>query len=105
MNEARFIGAIAKGVAYLLNGVIDAVLEVNESVVAPKLFLNLLSSDKLTGSRSEKDQELEGLGLELDQAVALAQFAGMEIRREGVEAEAKLGSGACETMISPSLLR
>ncbi len=62
-------------------------LEVDKGVFAPKLLLDLLPGDELTGPRSEEHEELEGLGLELDQAVALAQFASMEIRYEGVEAE------------------
>jgi hypothetical protein len=62
-------------------------LKVDERVVGPKLLLDFFSCDELPRARSEQDEDLERLGLELDETVAFSQLAGLEIDGERVEPE------------------
>jgi len=64
------------------------VVEINEGVGGPKLFLKLLASDNLAGMFEERGEHLERLLLKADSQAMLAQFASSKVQFENSEAEA-----------------
>src|SRR5437016_8695099 len=58
-DEARIFGGIAQGVAQALDGGIQAVIEVHESVRRPKLAAQLFPGDHLAGLLEKECQDLD----------------------------------------------
>ncbi len=85
MHLARLIRVISQSMADFLDAVADTFVEVDKSVLAPELLLNLFPSNNLSGPAGRKNQDLERLRLELCEPVIFALLAGIEIREETVE--------------------
>ena len=73
---------LAQRIAQPLNGGVQAVIEVDESVRRPELTAQFLSGDDFSGPFKQRRQNLQGLFLELYPLSPLAQFPGVEIELE-----------------------
>jgi hypothetical protein len=87
LDESRTIGIITECQPYLVDAVMDPVLEVDEGIIAPKLLLDLLSANEASCSSSKKGEDFEGLRLELDGAAVFDELAATRIQREAVKTE------------------
>jgi len=67
LKVERIVGVVAQGCPDLLDALIDALLEVNESVVSPELLLNFVARHQLAGVAGEQCEEFEGLGRKFQQ--------------------------------------
>lgn len=54
-------------------------LRIDKRAVGPKLPIDLLSSQHLSGSIQQQDQDLERLGVQFDPDPVLAKFSGRDI--------------------------
>ncbi len=70
-----------------LHRVVQALLEVNESVCRPDLLLQFVAGNDLARMLQQHLQNLQGLFLKFDLDPALAKFAGTEVRLEYSESE------------------
>ena len=86
LDKTRAGGGISEGLADLVDGGVQAVIEVDESVGGPELLLQLLAGDDLAGAVEQESQDLERLSLEAEPHAILAQFPGGEIELEDSEA-------------------
>src|SRR6266566_5954096 len=73
---------IADVLAQPLHRVVQALLEVNESVCRPDLLLQFVAGNDLARMLQQHLQNLQGLFLKFDLDPALAKFAGTEVRLE-----------------------
>jgi len=62
------------------------VVKVDEGAVGPKLSINLLSRQHLSGSLEQQDEDLKRLRVQLDPDPVLAKFTGRDVRLEDSEA-------------------
>ena len=86
LDVARTGCGIAKGLAQLVYGGVQAVVEIDEGVGGPELLLQLLAGDHVAGALQQQRQHLEGLPLQAQLDSALAQFACAEIKLKDSEA-------------------
>ncbi len=75
LDEARIAGGVAEGFADAVYGGVDAVLVVDKGAVGPELAGDLFASEELAGAVEEHDQDLKGLGVQLDANALAAQLA------------------------------
>jgi len=87
LKVERIVGVVAQGCSDLLDALIDALLEVNESVVSPELLLNFVACHQLAGVGGEQRQEFERLGRKFQQRAVFTQFFQVEIELEDSEAQ------------------
>ncbi len=85
-HKTRALGRVSQYLADLLDGGVDAVLEVYESVGRPEPFLNLFSGDHLSRAFEKHRQDLKWLACQLEFQPALVQIAGAKIGLEESEA-------------------
>jgi len=78
-NVEGIVGIVAEGVSYLLDALVDSMLKVNESLLAPKLLLNFFTGDSLASLAGEQTQKFQGLRRQLDDGARFAQLFGIEI--------------------------
>src|SRR5690348_9593644 len=81
------VGVVAEGAADLVNGEVDAALEVNERGVSPEMFLDLLARDDRAGVSHQQKEHLEWLRLQLHGNARLEKFAGGRIDFERTKAQ------------------
>lgn len=67
------------------------VCKVDERVLVPKLILNFLARDKVTGSPDEKRQEFEGLRLKMELGPSFTEVAGANVQFERTETDSSVG--------------
>src|SRR5262249_52105215 len=77
---------VAKGFAQSLNGVVESLFKINESVGRPDLPPQLLTTDNFAGVFQQKLQNLKWLLLKLDPRALLTHVHGTDIRFEAPEA-------------------
>ena len=87
LHIARLVRRIPQRQAQLLDGSVDAVVELDNRVIRPQLLANLLPRHQLAGRFQQHFQNLEGLFLKANLAVVLVQFSGFEVQLEGSEAD------------------
>ena len=76
---------ISQGFAHLVNGSVEAVVEVDEGVGGPELLLQLFARDDVSGMIEEQSEHLEGLALQAQLDATLAQFSRAEVELEDSE--------------------
>ncbi len=81
------IGVIAQGLAQLLDGEVQGVLEIHEGIFTPQLLLQFLTRDQFAGTLEQKGEDLEGLRLQADAAARFAQLACAQVEFEGANTE------------------
>jgi hypothetical protein len=86
-HKAGTLGGIAEGLADFADRFVETVVEINESVRGPKLFLEFLTSYDIAGVLKQQGQDLEGLFLKANSQTVLTQFAGPKIKLENPETE------------------
>src|SRR5262249_39948928 len=87
-NEARAVGGVAEGFSQLVDGLVQAVIEIDEGVGGPEFVAQLLAGNDFTGMFQKHDQDLEGLFLEPDLRAMLTQFTGPQIDLKRAKANA-----------------
>ena len=58
--EARLLGVVAEGGAHFADSDVDAVLDIEENVLAPETLGNLVAGDQLTVPLEQEDEQLHG---------------------------------------------
>ena len=81
-DVARAGSRVSESFAHLVDGGVQAVVEVDERVGGPELLLQLFARDDFAGTFEQQRQHLEGLSLQAQLDAALAQFACAEIEFE-----------------------
>ena len=71
----------------LLDAGVQTVLEVDEGFLAPNLLPELLPSDQLAGARGEQDEDLRGLGRQIDLHPGFPEFAALGVQVEDPKAQ------------------
>jgi hypothetical protein len=90
-DEARAFGGVAECVANFVDGLIEAVIEIDVGVGGPEIFLEVLAGDEFAGMLDEYGEDTEGLFLDSDAQAVFAEFAGAKIEFE--DSETELGAG------------
>jgi hypothetical protein len=81
----RFVGAIAESGANLVDGEVDASLEVDEGVGVPDALSDLFAGNSLTGALRQHDEQGELFRLESHAAPAIAELSIGSVDLEIVE--------------------
>jgi hypothetical protein len=84
-DAARPLRIVVQGIPKLVHAKIDALVEIDECRVTPERPADFFTSDYLTRMAGKQRQQLEWLGLELDQYPAL--FASAKIQFEDSETQ------------------
>src|SRR5215831_16520545 len=78
-DEAWDLSRVSEGLPQPVDGLIQAAVEINKSVCAPKPPLQLLPGHHLPGPFQQERQDLKGLIPKLDLQTALAQFSASKV--------------------------
>jgi hypothetical protein len=81
LNEARILRRVAQRFTNLVDGFVEAVIEVDDQL-APKFLAQLLPGYQLSGFFQQHRQDLKRLLLQPDAQPTLCQFAGSKIDLE-----------------------
>src|SRR6266849_2375869 len=81
LNEARILRRVAQRFTNLVDGFVEAVIEVDDRP-APKFLAQLLPGHQLSGFFQEHRQDLKRLFLQPDAQATLCQFASAKIDLE-----------------------
>jgi hypothetical protein len=73
----------------LLNGRVDAMLELHHRMVGPKLLLDFFASRDSASVLDEHSQNLERLVLEHNPSAGFVQFSRLQVEFEDTESKAK----------------
>jgi hypothetical protein len=84
LDEARILSRIAQRFSYLVDGFVEAMIEIYDRL-APKLFAQRLSGYQLSGFIQQHRQDLERLLLQPYAQATLGQFAGAKVDLEDAE--------------------
>jgi hypothetical protein len=71
-HKARTLGGVPQGLTDFVDGFVEPVVEIHESVRRPEFFLKFLASYDLAGMLKQRGQDLEGLFLKANPQAALA---------------------------------
>ena len=93
MHEAWRLGAVAQGLADLVDAEVQAAVEVDEGVLAPQLLADLFARDHLAGPAGQEPQDFERLGRQAHDGAVTAQFSTPGVELEDAEAQAARPSG------------
>jgi hypothetical protein len=86
-DEAGVVGFVGEGVAELVDGGVQAMLEIDEGVFGPEALLELLAGDDEAGVFQENGEDLEWAILEFETDPGFAELAGEQIRFVGAETD------------------
>jgi hypothetical protein len=85
---------VAQSLANLVHRRAEAVVKIDEGISLPQFTANLFPTDHFAGVLQQQRQQLEGLRLQTNFDAFSAQFTGIEVGREGTEADdRRLGHG------------
>src|SRR5262252_2169403 len=87
LNELGILRRVAKGFAQSLDGVVESLLKIYESVGRPDLPSQRLTAHNFAGVFQQNLQDLKWLLLKLDPQALLAQFYGFDVCFEVPEAD------------------
>jgi hypothetical protein len=87
LNEDWSLCGFAERIAQPLDGSIQAVIEIDESVLRSEFAAQFLSAHHFSRSFKQRRQDLQWLFLELYLLPPLAQFAGVKIDLECTETD------------------
>ena len=90
LNIARLVRGIAQGFTKLVDGSIEAMAEVHESVVGPDASTKLVARNELARAVEESYEDLERLATELEANAMAPEFTGTEVRFKGTEPDAAM---------------
>src|SRR6202007_47904 len=82
LHVARRRGGVSEGFPHLVDGGVQAMIEVDESVGRPKFLAALIASHNVSRAFQEKRQDLNRLALQTEFHPALAKFACVEVELE-----------------------
>ena len=82
----RIFGAVAKGIAHLLDGEVHALVEVDECVARPQGRLYLFARHQRAGAICQKTEQAIWLRLDANRTPVLEETLGIEVEFEGTEA-------------------
>jgi hypothetical protein len=86
-DETRLLGIVAQRCANLVDGEVDAAIEVNEGVTIPDALVNFLTGDDLSCAFDQQKKDNNLLRPEFDHVAALAQLTIRNIKLEGAKAD------------------
>jgi len=86
-DKARAFGRVAEGFADLVDGAVEALVEIGEGARRPKLLAELLAGDDFAGMSDEEGEDLKGLFLQLHLDAVLVELTGPRIQNEGSETD------------------
>ena len=84
---AGLSGGVAEHLAEPVHRRVQSVIEIDERTAFPKLLLELVPGDDLTGLPDERRQDLQRLSLQAHSNTVLAQFAGKQVEGETAKCE------------------
>jgi hypothetical protein len=87
-HEAGALGGVTEGFTDFVDGFIEPVIEIHESVRGPNFSLELLASDDLAGMVEQHNENLQWLFLEADAEAVFAQFTGAKVQFKNPKPEA-----------------
>ena len=90
LDVARRFGVVAQRVPNLLDGEVEAVLKIYNSVVAPDLVLDFFSCYQLGGTAYEQGEHSRRLRRQVEENTCLPQLTRLEIQLESPEAYSRL---------------
>jgi hypothetical protein len=82
LYETWLFRIIPENLPDLADGTIDAVVCVEEGILAPDSFNDLLAGDQLASVHHQQKQELHGDALQLDRASRAAQLVETQVQFE-----------------------
>jgi len=92
-DVGRMIGRIGEGLAEFVDGFVEAVFEVDESLGGPEALLYFVAGDDGTRMLEKHDEDFERLAGKTELDAMLAKLASGDIHFERVEAEEECGFG------------
>src|SRR6185437_11365227 len=93
LNVAWAFGGVAEGLADLVDGGAERVVEIDDRVTTPEAELEVLAGDDLSGALEERGKNFKGLRLQLNPKTGLPEFAALEVHLEKPEGEFRVGDG------------
>ena len=81
-DKTGLLGVVPERSANLADRHVDAVVDINENVLAPKALSDLLAGYQFPGPFDQKDKQVHGKFLQPQQAVTPAQLVARLIQRE-----------------------
>ena len=82
LHESRSLGVVLQYLANLADGGVDAVVGVEEDVLAPNPFYDLVTGHELPSSFNQEEQQLHGNSFQLERPAGAAQFVGAHVQVE-----------------------
>src|ERR1700740_3119046 len=82
LHVARRRGGVSEGFPHLVDGGVQAMIEVDEGIGCPQLLAQLFASDHVSGAFQKKSQDLDRLALQTEFHPTLAKFACVEVELE-----------------------
>src|SRR5262245_22717104 len=79
-DDLRFAVIILQSFANLLDGRIDGMLELDESVFSPQRLLNISARDQFAGAARQQSQQLCRLVLQSNPLIVFSEFAGPDVQ-------------------------
>jgi len=93
-DDARHLGAVAEGLANLLDASVDSLVELDVNVGRPDVLPDRVPRDRLVRARDQQGQQAQRLGLQPTIRTRAAQFSPPGIELEHAETvSAPLGCG------------
>jgi len=81
------VGVVVECLTQLLNGGVEAVLEINEGVLRPEAFAEVVAGDDFAGAFQQDGQNFDRLAVEVELVAELEEFAGLGIELKGPKAD------------------
>src|SRR6266851_1938915 len=82
LYESRLLGVVLEYLANLADSGVDAVVGVEEDVLAPNPFDDLVAGHELPSGLNQEDQQLRRNPLQLQNPAGAAQFVGAQVKVE-----------------------
>src|SRR6266849_657317 len=92
LDESRLLVVVTERLAQLLNGGVEAVIEIHKSVRGPEPFLKFFPPDDFTRTLQEQGKDSKRQDLQLDFAARFAEFARAKIHLKNVKADDQKGA-------------
>ena len=89
LDETGASGRVAEGFADAVDSGVEAVFVIDKGAVRPDCLRDFFASKDFAGALEEHEEDLEGLGVELDPDSLLAKFSGGRVRLEDSKAIAR----------------
>src|SRR5262249_11674219 len=86
LDKARVVSVVAERLPDAANGLVEALLEIDERIERPQLFLQLLTSNHLARPLQQQGEHIQRLPCELNLHSLPAQLSCSKIQFEDTEA-------------------